>query len=131
MKPVTQAIVVASLIFALGCQNEVKVSGKGEPQMTARVMTSYTDQTMEASCGQCQFGMEGSGCDLAVRVNGESYFVDGALIDDHGDAHASDGLCNCVRLAVVTGEIKEDRFLVTAFELEASEATKLPDFTSE
>ena len=33
----------------------------------------------EASCGQCQFKMEGKGCDLAVRINGKSYFVDGIL----------------------------------------------------
>jgi hypothetical protein len=33
-------------------------------------------QIVEASCGQCQFGMEGHGCELAVRIDGKSYFVD-------------------------------------------------------
>jgi hypothetical protein len=34
-------------------------------------------QIVEASCGQCQFGMEGHGCELAVRIDGKPYFVDG------------------------------------------------------
>jgi hypothetical protein len=37
------------------------------------------------------FGMEGHGCELAVRIDGKSYFVDGSSIDSHGDAHAKDG----------------------------------------
>ena len=27
------------------------------------------------------------GCDLAVRIDGKSYFVEGTKIDEHGDAH--------------------------------------------
>ena len=72
---------------------------------------------VEASCGECQFGMEGTSCDLAVRIDGKSYYVDGALMDDHGDAHGDDGMCNCVRQAKVTGEIKGGRFTATSFEL--------------
>jgi hypothetical protein len=41
---------------------------------------------VEASCGQCQFGMKGYACDLAVRIDGKPYFVDGTSIDSHGDA---------------------------------------------
>jgi hypothetical protein len=52
-------------------------------------------QIVEASCGQCQFGMEGHGCELAVRIDGKSYFVDGSSIDSHGDAHAKDGFVLC------------------------------------
>ena len=50
-------------------------------------------QVVEAACGQCQFKMKGKSCDLAVRIDGKSYFVDGTKIDDHGDAHAKDGFC--------------------------------------
>jgi hypothetical protein len=32
---------------------------------------------VEAACGQCQFEMEGYGCELAVRIDGKPYFVDG------------------------------------------------------
>lgn len=75
-------------------------------------------QTVEAACGQCQFGMKGKGgCDLAVRIDGKSYFVDGTDIHKHGDAHAADGFCSAIRKADVVGEIKGDRFVVSEFKL--------------
>ena len=74
-------------------------------------------QIVEASCGQCQFGLKGKGCELAVRINNQSYFVDGTKIDQHGDAHAKDGLCNKIRKAKVKGEIAENRFKASYFEL--------------
>ena len=73
---------------------------------------------VEASCGQCQFGMkEKGGCDLAVRIDGKSYFVDGTDINKHGDAHAEDGFCSTIRKAEVVGEIKGNRFVVRSFQL--------------
>ena len=74
-------------------------------------------QVVEASCGECQFKLEGKGCDLAVRINGKAYFVDGTEIDSHGDAHASDGFCKAVRKAEVQGELVNNRFKVTYFKL--------------
>jgi hypothetical protein len=73
---------------------------------------------VEASCGQCQFKMtEKQGCDLAVRIDGNPYFVDGAKMDDHGDAHAKDGLCNAIRRASVKGVVRDGRFKAESFEL--------------
>jgi hypothetical protein len=74
-------------------------------------------QIVEASCGQCQFGLKGHGCDLAVRIDGKAYFVDGSSIDSHGDAHAKDGFCEAIRKAEVTGEIVNDRFKASSFKL--------------
>jgi hypothetical protein len=74
-------------------------------------------QIVEASCGQCQFGMKAKGCDLAIRIDGKSYFVDGTAIDQHGDAHAADGFCSAIRKAEVVGEIVDNRFKATAFKL--------------
>jgi len=74
-------------------------------------------QIVEASCGQCQFKIEGKSCDLAVRINGKSYFVDGTKIDDHGDAHAKDGFCEKIRKAEIKGSIVNNRFLATYFKL--------------
>ena len=74
-------------------------------------------QIVEASCGQCQFKMEGKSCDLAVRIDGKSYFVEGTNIDSHGDAHADDGFCASIRKAEVIGEIKNNKFVVTRFKL--------------
>ena len=74
-------------------------------------------QIVETACGECQFKLSGKGCELAVRIDGKSYFVDGTDIDSHGDAHAKDGFCNAVRKAEVQGEIVNDRFKVTYFKL--------------
>lgn len=82
-------------------------------------------QTLEAACGQCQFGMKGKGgCDLAVRVDGKSYFVDGTDIHKHGDAHAEDGFCSAIRKAEVAGDIKGDRFVASSFKLLPVEGQK-------
>ncbi|PKB16091.1 DUF6370 family protein [Flavobacterium sp. 5] len=74
-------------------------------------------QIVEVSCGQCQFEMKGKGCDVAIRIDGKSYFADGIKIDDYGDAHAKDGFCEAVREAQVTGKIVNNRFQVTSFKL--------------
>jgi hypothetical protein len=74
-------------------------------------------QIVETACGQCQLGLPGKSCDLAVRINGKAYFVDGTSIDDHGDAHAKTGFCNAIRNAEVQGEIKDSRFKATYFKL--------------
>ncbi len=76
-----------------------------------------TLQIVEASCGECQFKMKGNDCDLAVRIKGKAYFVDGTKIDDHGDAHASDGFCEKIRKAEVKGSVVNNRFVATHFKL--------------
>lgn len=81
-------------------------------------------QTVEAACGQCQFGLKGKGCSLAVRTNGQAYFVDGTSIDEHGDAHADDGFCNKIRKAQVQGEVVKGRFQATYFKLQPEAAKK-------
>ncbi len=74
------------------------------------------NQVVDAACGQCQFGITGkAGCDLAVRIDGKSYFVDGTSIHDHGDAHADDGFCEAIRQAEVKGEIIDGRFKAETF----------------
>lgn len=67
-------------------------------------------KVVDVSCGKCKFGMDAKTCELAVRIDGKSYFVDGASIDDYGDAHAHDGMCNAVRKAEVQGEMANNRF---------------------
>ena len=79
--------------------------------------TTEKPQIVETACGECQFGMKGESCDLAVRIDGKSYFVDGTTIDEHGDAHAQDGFCNTIRKASVFGKIENNRFKVTSFTL--------------
>jgi len=89
---------------------------KGDPKVSTPDPNKKV-QVVETACGECQFKLAGKGCDLAVRIDGKAYFVDGTDIDSHGDAHAKDGFCNAVRKAEVQGGIVDDRFKVTYFKL--------------
>jgi hypothetical protein len=82
-----------------------------QPDTTKKLMT------VETACGQCQFGLKGKGCTLAIRINGKAYFVEGTDIDSYGDAHAKDGFCNAIRKAQVQGEITNDKFKVSYFKV--------------
>ena len=86
-------------------------------------------QIVETACGECQFKLSGKGCELAVRIDGKSYFVDGTDIDSHGDAHAKDCFCNAVRKAEIQGEIVNNRYKVTYFKLLKSPEKKEPSAT--
>jgi hypothetical protein len=104
----TIATLVFLFTFSLGFSQEKKAQQK--------------THTVEAACGQCQFGMKDKkGCDLAVRIDGKSYFVEGTTMDDHGDAHAKDGMCSAVRKAEVTGEVKDNKFVASSFKLLSAE----------
>lgn len=74
---------------------------------------------VELSCGQCQFGLTTQeGCDLAIRIDDTSYFVDGVDIDDFGDAHdKSTGFCEVVRTAEVIGVLVDGRYQVSSVNL--------------
>lgn len=76
------------------------------------------DKIAEIACGECMFKMPGKGCDLAVRIDGKPYFVDGRAIDDFGDAHADDGFCNFIKKGKVSGEIVKSRFKAKSIQLE-------------
>ena len=86
---------------------------------TNKVITSFSDSTqiVKTACGECVFGKQGTGCQLAVKIKGKVYFVEGTTIDDHGDEHAEDGFCNTQRKAKVSGKIVGDKFVATSFEL--------------
>ena len=107
---------IFSLIFCLSCLTAF--SQDKNHDTTKRLIGA------DASCGQCKFGLKGKGCNLAVRIKGKSYFVDGTDIDSHGDAHADDGFCNKIRKAEVKGEVVKGRFKASYFKL-------LPDVKKE
>ena len=73
----------------------------------------------EVSCGQCQFDLKTqNGCDLAIKIENQAYFIDGFGIDDFGDAHDKEtGFCEVIRNAEVTGKIQENRFNATSIKL--------------
>ena len=80
----------------------------------------------EVSCGQCKFGLTSQkGCDLAIKIDDKAYFVDGAHIDDFGDAHdVETGFCEVVRKAEVVGAVEEGRFRIWAEHVGANTATQ-------
>lgn len=79
--------------------------------------TQIKNLTLAIACGECQFKMKGKSCDLAVKIDGKTYFVDGKNIDDFGDAHNEHGFCNAISKAEVTGQIVNNRFKATEIKL--------------
>ena len=107
--------VLIILMFSCVTLNAIAQSGKSKS--VQKHAKSEKMQIAEASCGQCKFGMAGTGCQLAVRIDGKAYFVDGTAIDKHGDAHGETGFCNTIRKAEVKGKIVDNRFVAKSFKL--------------
>ncbi|HMU47751.1 MAG TPA: DUF6370 family protein [Chitinophagaceae bacterium] len=106
-----------SLLIILALSITSVAFGQNKKTSISQPDPSKKIDTVEASCGLCQFDMKADECKLAVRMNGKTYFVEGTSIDDHGDAHASDGFCATIRKAAVQGELVNNRFKVTYFKL--------------
>lgn len=104
-----------TILTSIGQTKESKVS-MADPNKKIEVV--------ETACGECQFGLKGKSCDLAVRIDGKSYFVDGTNINDHGDAHDNDGFCNAIRKAEVQGTLVNNRYTITYFKLIPAVAKK-------
>lgn len=107
-------ILVTFLLFAVSCNQQSDKQSSNTSKLEKKsvaVEAVSTKITAEVGCGECLFDLEGVGCDLAVRIDGKAYFVDGVGIDDLGDAHADDGLCNAIRKGSVEGYLKDDRFI--------------------
>ena len=102
-------LILILLANNLNAQSGIEVLQKPDPKKKILIV--------EAACGECRFKMKGDGCDLAIRIKGKTYFVDGTDIDSHGDAHAKDGFCNAIRKTEIQGEIVNNRFVATYFKL--------------
>ncbi|MEQ8768069.1 MAG: DUF6370 family protein [Planctomycetota bacterium] len=100
-------------LVAASCSSEDEAASTTQSEMFVEVDGLKVD----AGCGRCQFGLDDDGCELAVRMLETTYLVDGSSIDDHGDAHADDGLCNAVRQAEVAGRVEDGRFIATSFQV--------------
>lgn len=84
------------------------------------------DEVIEVACGTCQLNMEGSGCEAAVRIDGKTYFMDGAPAELAETEHDADGICMCVREAKVTGKVVDGRFKAEKFELQPQKTADTP-----
>lgn len=106
MKAFLLAILLTSFGFAANAQTK-------QPKPT-----TLKNKVVEIACGECQFKLKGKDCDLAIRIDGKPYFVDGKNIDDFGDAHdEKHGFCNVISKAEVTGKIVKNRFQATDIKL--------------
>lgn len=106
-----------SYLLLLLLIGQFRISNAQNSKSGAKAVKEDTLRLVQASCGQCQFKMEDKGCDLAIRMKGQTYIVDGTNIDDHGDAHAKDGFCQKIRMAEVKGKIIYKHFVATYFKL--------------
>ncbi|MBS1616604.1 MAG: hypothetical protein JST06_10865 [Bacteroidetes bacterium] len=109
MKSIFMAAVL-SLLTTTGFAQVASTSAP-KPDPSKKLMT------VETSCGECNFDMDGKTCDLAVRINGKAYFVDGVSIKEYGHPHDDNGFCVAVRQAEVQGEIVNNRFKASYFKL--------------
>ena len=127
MKNITSLILISlfsiNLIFA-GCgsckvsKNKVAILGDYN-LVTTIAENGVVSGLVEASCGMCNFSMKSEKkCNLAIQIGETSYLVQGTKMSELGDPHAKDGMCNAIRIANVTGSVKDDVFLADSFELQ-------------
>jgi len=120
-KILTLALISFLSVNAMAQRTKTKTAVKAKP---VPVVMISNNRVVEASCSECKFAMSHTGCSLAVRIDGKSYLVEGAKLDDYGDAHADHGMCNEVRKAEVTGEIRGNKFVAKSFKLLPVEKSK-------
>lgn len=112
MRSYSLVVLLGIAMLAPGCAT---TQSKANSATQTRTIPS---QTAEIGCATCIYDMKDvTGCVLAVKIDGTPYLVTGSDIDDHGDAHAGDGLCNTARQADIEGTIDQGRFVATKIEL--------------
>ena len=83
------------------------------------------NQVVESGCGMCMYDMKSDkGCAIAVKIDGKPYYVEGVSKKSLGDAHAEDGYCKMTKKAMVTGELKNNKFYAKSFKFVAEEPKK-------
>tara|TARA_B100001175_G_C19128216_1_gene457704 strand:+ start:22 stop:405 length:384 start_codon:yes stop_codon:yes gene_type:complete len=125
MKNIQLAIIGTTFFINLafaGC-GACNVSNKKVDPPKGEFVTSINEDgsvkgMVLASCGMCNFGMDMKDCGLAIQINEESFTVKGTTIEDHGDSHAKEGFCNAIRVAKISGTVKDKVFLAENFKLQ-------------
>lgn len=108
---VVWAVVMAASVSLTACQSTA-------PREATPAVTEASERDAEIGCAMCIYHMPGvKDCVLAVKLDGRAYLVKGSSIDDHGDAHAADGLCNTGRKARVRGRVEGEVFVAEVVEL--------------
>ena len=93
------------LLAISGCATTGSVAERDVQTVSAR--------TVQAGCGMCIYEMPHvEGCELAVKIDGQPYLVSGLEVDTHGL-----GMCNAELTATIVGEVVDDKFAATSFEV--------------
>lgn len=112
------------LIGAAALAVALPLSGWGQ---VARDLDQQPDprkplMTVETSCGECNFGLPGNDCDVAIRLPSadgttQAYYVEGVDISEYGHPHDENGFCVAVRKAEVQGDVVDGHFKASYFKL--------------
>ena len=115
LRTFTTSLCLAGLLALAGCSAEVSESSGAEMSGSQPVGAEPAGaQSMEVGCYGCIFGAEdASGCELAVRLEGTPYRVEGPF----PNAHAL-GLCDAAGEAKVVGELQDGKFVASAFSMQ-------------
>ena len=69
-----------------------------------------------ASCIECDSNQYSTKCNMSIQIDGKDYAVTG-YYNDKGYGKGKDNACDNIRIAHVTGRIKEDKFISDQFTL--------------
>ena len=70
-----------------------------------------------ASCNKCNLGkINDRKCSMGIKIDNKVYSVYGYK-EDHKSAHESDGICNALRVAYVSGKVSYNTFYPDTFKL--------------
>ena len=115
-------ISVSSFVFAScgSCQVQTKpvVLKKSNSLVTTIPNSGDIEGFAIASCGMCNFGYkESKGCSLTIKIGDIIYPVEGTSLHKHGDPHSEEGMCSVIRVAYVSGKVKNNKFYSDFFTL--------------
>jgi hypothetical protein len=103
---------LVSLLVLGACSVEVSTeSNAADSSPVAAPEMPATAQVMEVGCYGCVYEAEGaSGCQLAVKIDGNPVLVEGVNVGAH-----ELGLCEGTKQAEIAGEMQGDAFVASAF----------------
>lgn len=119
------SVFISNFAFAAcgSCQSDIDdstvvVSKKSNSLITTIPESGKIEGFAIASCGMCNFDYKGSkGCSLTIKIGDTIYPVKGTNIHKHGDPHSEEGMCNVIRVAYVSGEVKDNKIYSDSFTL--------------
>ena len=115
-------ISVSSFVFAScgSCQVQAKpnVLKTSNSLVTTIPESGNIEGFAIAACGMCNFGYkESRGCSLTIKIGDTVYPVEGTSIHKHGDPHSEEGMCSAIRVAYISGKVKNNKFYSDFFTL--------------